>query len=1146
MPDNYDSSAEELYRDLEEALQAAAPQTYRLLRAVLRRSVEPFTRFTHLQHPSLFAKLNYLMNQQGVPAGLRRRVNAARSRMRHASAGGQASHAAADVRAVADWVAWLYAVPVPADLLGRLPAAVRDPAETTDEGLAPCLRLVVSAFTPTTVTGQCNEADGQTLTVDYGPSNPYFYGRDWSYLAKLLHEGAQLNVVRPHRAPDGVLHPELLILEPDLLMDITAVVSCMESYADSPAVHLLSRLRADQATAPILLGQFASQMLDESLRGLDRPYAESARDFFRQYPLLLATTPLPDTFHKDAQRQAANIREAVRAGLNAHVKGFRSSAVVLEPTFFCETLGLQGRMDMLQLDFRVLLEQKGGKGGWPPNADPEVPVAQEKHYAQALLYMAVLHYGLDLPNEQVMPFLLYSKYRKGLLNVAPAPRLLHLALQLRNQMARCEQLYAEKGYDVLLTLTPDKLRQKQGSEKLWQQYKRPELEALLSPVHAASPLERAYYLRFLRFVSTEHILGKVGNTQKEGSGFAASWHDTLADKLLAGNIYAGLTLVSPSGAEATDVSEVTLAWPEASHGLAGTDPAADDAGLLTCVEGQAANFRQGDIVVVYPYAEGDEPDLRRTPCLRGTLAELRGGRITLRLRAPQSTARFFYPPRTDGRPIRWAVEHDFYESSSATLFRGLHAFLSAPRCRRDLVLLQRKPEVDASLRLRGDYGAFNDLALRVRQARELFLIIGPPGTGKTSFGLMTTLCEELESPEAAVLVVSYTNRAVDEACSKLIEAGIDFIRIGGSMSCSEACRPYLLENRVATLESAAEVRDLVARTRVFAGTTAALCNHQELFRLRSFSLAIVDEASQILEPQILPLLAATAPPAVAAAETVGGLGKTVGGLGETVGGLGNASPTGGESGLAIRKFVLIGDHKQLPAVVQQSPDQAAVADAGLQQIGLSDCRQSLFERLLHAYRHDPAVCYMLTSQGRMHPDVADFPNRAFYDGLLRPVPLPHQQAAADGPRVEFIPADLPLHPLSDKVNAVEADIIARLITDNGWKDEVGVIVPYRNQIAAIRSRLPDDVAARVAIDTVERFQGSQRRVIIYGFTVQRRYQLRFLTSHTFSEDGHLIDRKLNVAMTRAMERLILVGHAPLLRQAPVFRQLLDELLPAGG
>ena len=68
---------------------------------------------------------------------------------------------------------------------------------------------------------------------------------------------------------------------------------------------------------------------------------------------------------------------------------------------------------------------------------------------------------------------------------------------------------------------------------------------------------------------------------------------------------------------------------------------------------------------------------------------------------------------------------------------------------------------------------------------------------------------------------------------------------------------------------------------------------------------------------------------------------------------------------------------------------------------------------------------------------------------------------------------------------------------------------------------------------------SQRDTIIYGFTVQRHAQLDFLTEHTFTEDGMTIDRKLNVAMTRAREHLYLVGHAPLLAHIATFAALID-------
>ena len=109
---------------------------------------------------------------------------------------------------------------------------------------------------------------------------------------------------------------------------------------------------------------------------------------------------------------------------------------------------------------------------------------------------------------------------------------------------------------------------------------------------------------------------------------------------------------------------------------------------------------------------------------------------------------------------------------------------------------------------------------------------------------------------------------------------------------------------------------------------------------------------------------------------------------------------------------------------------------------------------------------------------------------------------------------------------------------------VGVIVPYRNQIATIRHFLESYALpplCQITIDTVERYQGSQRDYILYGFTIQKRYQLNFLTNNVFEEEGQLIDRKLNVAMTRAREHLLLFGHSPILSLNGLFRQLIDYL-----
>ena len=147
--------------------------------------------------------------------------------------------------------------------------------------------------------------------------------------------------------------------------------------------------------------------------------------------------------------------------------------------------------------------------------------------------------------------------------------------------------------------------------------------------------------------------------------------------------------------------------------------------------------------------------------------------------------------------------------------------------------------------------------------------------------------------------------------------------------------------------------------------------------------------------------------------------------------------------------------------------------------------------------------------------------------------------------------------ISDKVNADEARIVADMLrrihrfygeTFNVDKT-VGVIVPYRNQIAMIRKEIEKTGIAElegISIDTVERYQGSQRDVIIYSFTIQQSYQLDFLTANTFTEDGHTIDRKLNVALTRARKQLIMTGNPRTLSASPLFTDLMEFVRNKGG
>ena len=74
--------------------------------------------------------------------------------------------------------------------------------------------------------------------------------------------------------------------------------------------------------------------------------------------------------------------------------------------------------------------------------------------------------------------------------------------------------------------------------------------------------------------------------------------------------------------------------------------------------------------------------------------------------------------------------------------------------------------------LNGSYGRFDELILKEKQTDDYFLLVGPPGTGKTSCALRYMVEEALTDPEASLLLLSYTNRAVDEICSMLVDSGI--------------------------------------------------------------------------------------------------------------------------------------------------------------------------------------------------------------------------------------------------------------------------------------------------------------------------------------------------------------------------------------
>lgn len=1058
-----------------------------------------------------FAKTDYLLKRKSAGAGLRRMVNEARLNLTRNTETRKPESFIYDFQALCLFVSLLYEEPVPAGLSRAFPAKRRFASPSLL--LGDCMRMVLDSWDDEMLfcTGEMY-AGG--VNVKYSGAGQLF-GYDHSYIGGLLRKGMMLNIVRPRMADGGVLLPEFIILEPDVLVDISTIASSFESYAESPLLAWLKRMEPSAQSEAILMGNMAGELLDGVLHAASSdmlPYSSELYDvyksaalgFFRRNVLGIMDVKPEKAFHSQAWQQLVNISNALNKTMPAMVKRFERGKIMVEPTFFSEMLGLQGRMDMLQSDMSVLVEQKAGKGAFVPghgNEHTDAPRYKQQHYMQMLLYMAIIRYNYRQTYEandgELYAFLMYSKYSRPLVGMSFAPELLFRAMKMRNLYVAQERAMCEGEVGKIMALHADDFNINGVGDTLWQQYHRPRIESILMRFRNASALERAYFERFYRFIALEHRLSKIGNQLKESSGFAKAWLSPLEEKIQAGDILCNLEICSPPDADSTYIEHVVVRY-----------------------DGEAGNFRQGDIAVFYPYVSDSVPDLRQTFVFRATIISIQDTEITLRLRHPQMDSGIFMCRDN----VRWCLEHDFMESSFASLYKGLYAFLGAPLRRRELFLLQRLPELSAGEPLRGDYGVFNELQQRIKRARELFLIIGPPGTGKTSFGMLNTLQEELHKEASRILIVSYTNRAVDEICSKL-HPETDFIRIGGLCDSSSVYRHNLFGNIVAECSNVRELEARIRETRVITATTSSVMSHLPLIAKSRFSLCIIDEAGQIPEPHLLPLLSLCC--------------------------------SDGQPG--IEKFVMIGDHKQLPAVVQQRGRDSRVEERILHEIGLTDCRKSMFERLLGRYRHNPDVCYMLTRQGRMHKDIAHFPNISFYGGLLREVPLAHQEAPSPSSRLRFIDVASPADTLSDKTNISEAEIIVDELFDI-WQsnsetfnpeETVGVIVPYRNQISVIRSmlserlRLADHPLMHITIDTVERFQGSQRKYIIYGITIRKQYQLRFLTDTTFEEDGLLIDRKLNVAMTRAMEYLTIVGNGDLMRRVPLFVRLLDFISANG-
>ena len=338
------------------------------------------------------------------------------------------------------------------------------------------------------------------------------------------------------------------------------------------------------------------------------------------------------------------------------------------------------------------------------------------------------------------------------------------------------------------------------------------------------------------------------------------------------------------------------------------------------------------------------------------------------------------------------------------------------------------------------------------------LIWGPPGTGKTR--VIPEIVERINGP---VLLGAFTNTAVDKMLIALLDhdPSTRFLRVGRASDSPEVAAKlqgdpaeFFTENLALKYGTVHAVKEALQRTNLVAAT-AHRASTIPYLRSRSFEMAIVDEAGQLTEPLTLGLI------------------------------------------LRARRFVLIGDDRQLPPVVRTR--------------GLA---HSMFERL----KKDSGAITLLDTQYRMHPQIMDISNRLFYGGRLRAGITGQERRPPDGLPVVFIPVESRRDGRSNPEEAgVVVDIVRSLTRDFGVAPEsIGVVSPFRAQVVLLRQMLN---GVDVAVDTVERFQGGERDIMILSFVRSRG------TGFVFD------DRRLNVAITRARRKLVLVAHPELFQKS---------------